>query len=151
MAPGAPWLDNEGLGHALTGGAHIVVPDSPGPAHMNNAPSSSASSNSKRAAVLDVGSNSFLLVVGQACDGGPLQILSQDIRMPRLAQGMQAGGLIQEDALERGVQCMGELLGGAAEFGLGASQVRVVATAALRRELDRPLDHSGRGDVVRLV
>ena len=100
---------------------------------MNPTSSLNALAKSKRAAVIDVGSNSFLLVVGQACDGGPPQILSQDIRMPRLAQGMQAGGLIQEDALERGVQCMGELLGGAEEFGLGASQVRVVATAALRR------------------
>lgn len=90
------------------------------------------SQQSKPSAVIDVGTNSVLLVVGRLDGEGQLEFLRQEIRIPRLGQGLQATGLISEGALERGIKSLGELLVIAAEYGLVPADVQVVATAALR-------------------
>lgn len=97
----------------------------------------------KTLGVIDLGTNSALLVVGSLGPAGALEVVRQEIRIPRIGQGLQASGRIDEESHARAIECLEELLEVAEECGLGVEQVQVVATAALRRATNGP--EIGRG------
>ena len=85
-------------------------------------------------AAVDIGSNSFHLVVARLTNG-TLQTLVQDKVLVRLAQGLDLNNELSDEAMERGV----EALKGFAETlkDIPPSNIRVVATYTLRRAKNR--------------
>lgn len=85
-------------------------------------------------AAIDVGSNSVkLLVLGLADEGG-YEILLDETRVTGLGRGLGDGGPLDAQAVEDTLGCLREYFERAA--GLGAAQVRVAGTAAMRRATD---------------
>ena len=85
-------------------------------------------------AAIDIGSNSFRLEIGQLVDGRYRRIdyLKETVR---LGAGLDANGLLTDDAGARGLAC---LAGFAQRLqGFTASQVRAVATQTLREARNR--------------
>lgn len=89
----------------------------------------SASRNSDLFAAIDLGSNSFHMLVARRLSGS-VQTIAKVKRKVRLAKGLDSNMKLSAEAMERGWQCL-ELF---AErlHSLPPSQVRVVATATLR-------------------
>ena len=84
-------------------------------------------------AAVDLGSNSFHMVIARLDHGG-VQIVDR-IREPvRLAAGLQKGGWLSEDAEQRAIACLTIFGQRLREFGAG--QVRAVGTNTLRRVRD---------------
>ncbi|MGB5702071.1 MAG: hypothetical protein WBM48_04600, partial [Polyangiales bacterium] len=84
-------------------------------------------------AAVDLGSNSFHMVIARVDHGG-VQIVDR-IREPvRLAEGLQEGGWLADDAEARAIACL-ELFGQRLRD-FGAEQVRAVGTNTLRRVRD---------------
>ncbi len=81
-------------------------------------------------AALDLGSNSFHLIVAQN-HGGRIQVLDRLKEMVRLAAGLDADNLLSRDAMDRGLDCL-QRFAQRMEH-LGPSQVRVVGTNTLRK------------------
>ncbi|WKB52387.1 Ppx/GppA phosphatase family protein [Eleftheria terrae] len=83
---------------------------------------------------IDLGSNSFRLEIGQLTHGRYKRIdyLKETVR---LGGGLDADGLLTEDATERGLACLARF----AErlHGFGPQQVRAVATQTLREARNR--------------
>ena len=81
-------------------------------------------------AAIDIGSNSFHLITARI-NNGALQPLVKDKQIVRLADGLDADGLLTEEAIERGI----EVLQGFAKTiaDIPSDSVRVVATYTLRR------------------
>jgi len=81
-------------------------------------------------AAVDLGSNSFHMVVMRQSDAG-LQVMDR-IREPvRLASGLQADKTLSAEAQQRAIECLGRF--GQILRGIPASQTRVVGTNTLRR------------------
>ncbi|WP_374569337.1 exopolyphosphatase [Ideonella sp.] len=85
-------------------------------------------------AAIDMGSNSFRLEIGQMRDGRYRrhQYLKETVR---LGAGLDADGMLTEEAALRGLACLKRFRDGLA--GLGAAQVRAVATQTLREARNR--------------
>jgi exopolyphosphatase/guanosine-5'-triphosphate,3'-diphosphate pyrophosphatase len=90
-----------------------------------------ASSNSAALtfAAIDLGSNSFHMIVARE-DAGRIQIVDRMREMVRLAEGLDEGNRISPEAMERGIACLERF--GERVKGLPASNVRVVGTNTLR-------------------
>ena len=83
-----------------------------------------------KVAALDIGSNSFHLVVARI-NAGSVQILHRVKQKVRLASGLSDDGILSDEAIERGLatlQVIAESL-----KGFEPDSVRVVATHTLRR------------------
>lgn len=81
-------------------------------------------------AALDIGSNSFHLVIARVV-AGSLQTVQKIKQKVRLAEGLNAKNILSDEAMERGLvtlQSMAESM-----QGLEASHVRIVATHTLRK------------------
>jgi len=85
-------------------------------------------------AAIDMGSNSFRLEIGQVRDGR-YRRLRYDKETVRLGGGLDAQGMLTEEATQRGIACLKRF----AESlnGMAASQVRAVATQTLREARNR--------------
>ncbi|GAA0739877.1 Ppx/GppA family phosphatase [Ideonella azotifigens] len=85
-------------------------------------------------ASIDMGSNSFRLEIGQLRDGRyrRLQYLKETVR---LGAGLDAQGLLTEEASERGLACLRRFAGTLS--GMRPGQVRAVATQTLREARNR--------------
>ncbi len=85
-------------------------------------------------ASIDIGSNSFRLEIGQMVDGNYRRIdyLKETVR---LGAGLDAQGHLTDEASERGLACLGRFA--KRLQGLGAEQVRAVATQTLREARNR--------------
>jgi exopolyphosphatase/guanosine-5'-triphosphate,3'-diphosphate pyrophosphatase len=82
-----------------------------------------------RVAVIDMGSNSTRLLVAEVSDGR-VQELTRATRITRLAQGVDATGLLAGEAIDRVLAALADYR---AEIDrLGASRVTAVATSAVR-------------------
>jgi exopolyphosphatase / guanosine-5'-triphosphate,3'-diphosphate pyrophosphatase len=91
---------------------------------------SSVDASSEVIAAVDLGSNSFHMVVARL-HHGQLAILDRLREMVRLASGLTVHGYLDEDSQQRALACLrrfGQRLGD-----MQAHQVRVVGTSALRR------------------
>jgi exopolyphosphatase/guanosine-5'-triphosphate,3'-diphosphate pyrophosphatase len=85
-------------------------------------------------AAIDMGSNSFRLEIGQVRDGRYRRHLYRKETV-RLGAGLDAEGMLTEEATERGLQCLRQFAQGLT--GLQPNQVRAVATQTLREARNR--------------
>jgi exopolyphosphatase / guanosine-5'-triphosphate,3'-diphosphate pyrophosphatase len=86
-----------------------------------------------RVAVVDVGTNSVRLLVAEP--GAPLAVLDQRLTITRLGASVDADGRLDDAALARTLDCIAAYADRWAE--LGAEQVRITATSAVRDAADR--------------
>ena len=85
-------------------------------------------------AAIDVGTNSFHLVVARVSGSGGLEILCRDKEVVRLGSGSGDMRLLKADAIDRGIEALSGLVRTAASFG---ADVRAVATSAVREADNR--------------
>lgn len=86
--------------------------------------------DSKKVAVLDIGSNSFHLVVARVISG-TVQIVHKMKQKVRLAEGLNKNNHLSDEAIERGLQAL-SLIKVSLE-GFEPNSVRIVATFTLRQ------------------
>ncbi len=84
----------------------------------------------RREAVIDVGSNSLLLLVAEERPDGGWRMLAEALEVPRLGAGRAPDGRLQPDAIARTLAALGRLAARAAA--LGAATPVAVGTQALR-------------------
>lgn len=84
-------------------------------------------------AAVDLGTNTFLMLVAHADARGNLEIVEDLCRTPRLGAGLASSGALAQDSIERGLVVLEEFRSRLDVLGVGADRVRVVGTAALRR------------------
>ncbi len=97
------------------------------------------SSKPMRASILDLGSNSFRLLVADVASDGAIQPVLRAREFLRLGSKVGSTGSLAEDVIERAVTATGHLAG--LGFRTGAEQSMAVATSAIR-------DASNRQEVV---
>ena len=85
-------------------------------------------------AAIDVGTNSFHLVVARVSGSGGLEILCRDKEVVRLGSGSGDMRLLTADAIDRGIEALRGLVTTAASYG---ADVRAVATSAVREAENR--------------
>jgi exopolyphosphatase/guanosine-5'-triphosphate,3'-diphosphate pyrophosphatase len=85
-------------------------------------------------AAIDVGTNSFHLIIASVNNRGMLQIILREKEMVRLGSGSGDMKYIQKDAMERGVRALQNF----AELARSKNaEIRAVATSAVREALNR--------------
>src|SRR5687767_9017925 len=90
----------------------------------------SQSSGAELAAALDLGSNSFHMIVGRLA-GGQLHVVDRLREPVRLAQGLDAGQNITPEARDRALRCLERF--GQRVAGMPRDRVRAVGTNTLRK------------------
>jgi exopolyphosphatase / guanosine-5'-triphosphate,3'-diphosphate pyrophosphatase len=85
---------------------------------------------SSRRAVIDVGSNSVKLLVGEVSTQGTVAAVWETARQTRLGAGLHPGGRLAFKAIQHTAECVAEFAKEAQAQ--GAAQVGVVATSAVR-------------------
>lgn len=84
-------------------------------------------------AVIDLGTNTFQLLVGSCEDAGaPLRIYANLQRPVQLGKGAMETGIIQEDAIERAQVVLKEFIQIAASHGCEVGDITALATSILR-------------------
>ena len=81
-------------------------------------------------AAVDLGSNSFHLLVARM-DGGTLQVIDRHKEMVRLGEGLTVSKLLREDVAERALACLERM--GQRLRGMRPDNVRAVGTNTLRQ------------------
>ncbi len=84
-----------------------------------------------RKAVIDIGSNSVKLFVGELAEDKTMKTVLDTNDIARLGEGLDATGLISDEAMERNVASVASFAAKAKE--LGADQIVSVGTMALRK------------------
>ncbi|HVV85359.1 MAG TPA: hypothetical protein VHE35_19990 [Kofleriaceae bacterium] len=84
-----------------------------------------------RTAVIDIGSNTLLLLVAERAPGGELRAVVDLCRFGRLGQGLDATGRLHPDAIARSLDICREYR--AALDANGVGRVAVIATEAVRK------------------
>lgn len=84
-------------------------------------------------AAIDLGSNSFHMIVARIVNG-TIQVLSRIKRRVRLAEGLDEDRILSQEAIERGVACLA--LFAKRLQGFEPDNVKVVGTYTLRRALN---------------
>lgn len=84
-----------------------------------------------RLVAIDLGSNSFHLLLAQALPQGGFRIIARQRQKVRLADGLQANGELDQAAIQRGIVCLQHFRDYVAQQ--RPHQIRCVATAALRK------------------
>lgn len=83
-----------------------------------------------RAAVIDVGTNSIKMVIGESDNAGSVSILDESSVNARLGEGLASARLIRTKALERGINAIAVHVANARGFGV--DQIRIVGTNVIR-------------------
>lgn len=86
--------------------------------------------NSRQIAAIDLGSNSFHMVVATVA-GNDLQIVSRHKQRVRLASGLDKSRILSEEAIQRGLDCLAMFAERLQGFEIG--DVRIAATHTLRQ------------------
>lgn len=112
------------------------LPQKDGTIGRMSSPSPRAHATPTDLAAIDIGSNSFRLEIGQISPGRYKRVdyLKETVR---LGAGLDADGMLTEDAVERGLACLARFTQRLA--GLPKGQVRAVATQTLREARNRDL------------
>ncbi|HGO5814244.1 TPA: exopolyphosphatase [Mannheimia haemolytica] len=84
-------------------------------------------------AAIDLGSNSFHMIVARIVNGS-IQVLSRIKRRVRLAEGLDENRVLSQEAIARGVDCLS--LFAKRLQGFSAENVKVVGTYTLRRAIN---------------
>ncbi|RTR37794.1 exopolyphosphatase [Shewanella canadensis] len=82
-------------------------------------------------AAITLGSNSFNMLVAKTLGGQP-EIIAKYKRKVRLAEGIQGDGILSEEVLNRGLDCLAMFAKMLKEEGVAPDNVAVIATATLR-------------------
>ncbi len=90
---------------------------------------------SSQLAAIDLGSNSFHMIVARPGPGNRPLIIDRIKEPVRLAAGLDASGNITAAAADRALSCLGQFAERLTGFGPG--QVRAVGTNTLRRAQNR--------------
>jgi exopolyphosphatase/guanosine-5'-triphosphate,3'-diphosphate pyrophosphatase len=85
-------------------------------------------------AVIDIGTNSFHLVVARGLADGGFEVITTEKEMVRLGQGSGEMKQLADDAIDRGVAALGRMAAVAATHG---ADVTAVATSATREAANR--------------
>ncbi len=88
------------------------------------------------AGVIDIGSNSVRLVVYQAKGRNPLSLFNEKV-MCELGRSVGDSGALSEEAIERAIGALRRFTALCNDMGMAVSQVRTVATAAVRAASNR--------------
>lgn len=88
-------------------------------------------------ACIDLGSNSFLCLIAEVAEGKIKKVLSDEVEIVRLGQGVGETGRFHEEALQRADQCLGRFKQRIDE--IGVDKIIAVATAAAR-DVENPKD-----------
>ena len=88
-----------------------------------------------RAGVIDVGTNSVKMIIGEMGEGGDFRILVDLMRFARLGEGLNATGELRPEAQDRTLVIMREFLEVAKQH--EAEKIRLVGTSALREASNR--------------
>jgi exopolyphosphatase/guanosine-5'-triphosphate,3'-diphosphate pyrophosphatase len=88
-----------------------------------------------RAGVIDVGTNSVKMIIGEIGEGGDLRILADFMKCTRLGEGLNATGELRPEAQDRTLVVMREFLEVAKQH--EAERIRLVGTSALREAENR--------------
>jgi exopolyphosphatase / guanosine-5'-triphosphate,3'-diphosphate pyrophosphatase len=92
----------------------------------------------QRTAVIDMGSNSFRLVVFTAADGWWKRI-DEIYLAVRIGEGLDATGELGEKPMQRGLEAAGVFGHFCAATGIGAGDIKTVATSAIRDAANQPV------------
>lgn len=84
----------------------------------------------KRAAVIDIGSNSAKFLVGQRQTDGSVEAVLEGNEIARLGEGLHENGRLSRAAMERNAKAVADFAARARAF--GAEEIRCVGTMALR-------------------
>ncbi|MBX3403628.1 MAG: CHAD domain-containing protein [Phycisphaeraceae bacterium] len=84
----------------------------------------------RRIAAIDIGTNSIRLIVGETDGDGSYRVLDDEKEITRLGRGLHETGRLDPDTMEHSAVTIARMKSIAE--GYGASQIRVVATAACR-------------------
>ena len=95
-----------------------------------DSPSQSEDTQSRIIAAVDLGSNSFHMIVGELRHG-QLAILDRIRETVRLAEGLSDSGVISDDARERALECLSRF--GERLRDMHAHNVRAAGTSTIRR------------------
>ena len=87
----------------------------------------------EKLASLDLGTNTFRLLIGQPQEGGLRRLLVEN-RITRLGEDLKEGAPLHPQALERSLSALSELRTRMDSYGV--SRHRAVGTSALRRATD---------------
>lgn len=87
-------------------------------------------------AVVDLGTNTALLLVARRGERGALETLDEISLTPRLGAGLAARGVLDPRAQERALAALAEFAARIARHGVAPARVRAVGTAVLRRAGD---------------
>lgn len=85
-------------------------------------------------AAIDIGTNSFHMVVARSLDDGGFEVITTVKEMVRLGQGSGEMKQLADDAIERGIACLGRMASVAATHG---ADITAVATSATREAANR--------------
>lgn len=96
-------------------------------------PSTPSNSPPREFAAIDLGSNSFHMIVARIVNGS-IQILSRIKRKVRLAEGLDENRILNQAAIDRGVECLA--LFAKRLQGFAPENVKVVGTYTLRRAVN---------------
>jgi exopolyphosphatase / guanosine-5'-triphosphate,3'-diphosphate pyrophosphatase len=91
----------------------------------------------RRAAVVDVGTNSVKFFVGEVRADGSWQTVRDQADVTRLGEGLDASGRLSDDAIERTVAAIGTMLDQARAAGVADDSIALVGTAGLRSAENR--------------
>ncbi|OOF79270.1 exopolyphosphatase [Rodentibacter caecimuris] len=89
--------------------------------------------NVREIAAIDLGSNSFHMIVARIMNGS-IQVLSRLKQKVKLAEGLDENGVLNQDAITRGVDCLA--LFAERLQGFASENVSVVGTYTLRRAVN---------------
>lgn len=84
----------------------------------------------RRAATIDIGTNTVKLAVGQVDDNSEFHLLKDASVCTRLGEGLESSGLLDAEAQERTIRAVGKHL--AMAYSLNAQQISIGATNAVR-------------------
>ena len=87
-----------------------------------------------RAAVIDIGTHSTLIVIGEKGPHGSFSVLEDLSEITRLGQGVSQGRRLDGEAMERTLQTLGRYLALCKHHGV--DKIRCLGTAALRNALN---------------
>ena len=84
-----------------------------------------------RKAVIDVGTNSILLLVADVLSNGSLEIVCQDFKISRLGSGLKREGKLTAEAIDRAIDILVEQVGKARA--LQSKDIAIIATEGMRQ------------------